>query len=87
MHTKSLTELCKKCMVKLPLQIPDHGIKQRSKIDHHYFHNNTRYSNYFNSLEVFSIRYVHILQFNGKITELDVHFTNIKNTNSKYFEV
>lgn len=70
-----------------PLQIPDRGIKQRSKIDHHYFHNNTWYSYHFNSLEVFNIKYVHILQFNEKKTELDVHFTNNKKTNSRYFEV
>ena len=41
MHTKILTEPYKKCMVKLPLQIPDSVLKQRSKIDHHCFRNNT----------------------------------------------
>ena len=41
MHTKILTELCKKMYGETSLTDTDSGIKQRSKIDHHYFHNNT----------------------------------------------
>lgn len=78
MHTKILTELCKKMYGETSLTDTDSGIKQRSKIDHHYFHNNTWCSYYFSSLELFNIRYVHILKFTGKKTELDVHFTYIK---------
>ena len=41
MHTKILTELCKKMYGETSLTDTDSGITQIIKIDHHYFHNNT----------------------------------------------